>query len=236
MNQNNKQKGDKFFSKKNLIFIALFTVMGLVALQIKLFAVVGSNTKFTAFDLFGPIASGFLGTIPGMTAVLLMQVFNFITHGFSWHDTAALVRIFPMIFGALYFGRKTKLNIVIPLLAILAWNLTPAGRAAWFYSIFWLIPVACYFLQEKYLLARSLGSTFTAHAVGGALWIYAFPLPKTVWLALVPVTSMERIIFALGIAGTYLVFNNALNYLVQKRFSQLNFLVNPKYVWKWKTA
>ncbi len=115
---------------------------------------------------------------------------------------------------------------------MLAWNLNPAGRAAWFYSLFWLIPVACYFLQNKFLLAKSLGATFTAHAVGGALWIYAFPLPKTVWLALIPVTAMERSLFAIGIAATYLIFNNVLNYLVRKQWIKYGFLVNPRYVWK----
>ncbi|MCL5666441.1 MAG: hypothetical protein M1383_01595 [Patescibacteria group bacterium] len=222
--------------KKRLWFVLLFAVLGLAALQVPLFAVVGSSTKFTLFDLFGPIASGFLGTIPGILAVFLMQIFNFFAHGFSWSNTAAVIRIFPMVFGALYFSRKSKLNIIVPLLAILAWNLTPAGRAAWFYSLFWIIPIACYFLQEKYLLARSLGATFTAHAAGGALWIYFLPLPKAVWLTLIPTTSMERAIFALGIAGMYLAFNNAINFLAQKHFPKLGVLVNPRYAWKWKTA
>jgi|GEM_PF-3299577 len=60
-----------------------------------------------------------------MAAIFPMQAFNFLIHGFSWHDTAAIIRIFPIIFDARYFGRKTKFNIAIPLLAILAWNLTP---------------------------------------------------------------------------------------------------------------
>jgi len=63
-----------------------------------------------------------------MVAIFLMQAFNFLTHGFSWHDTTAIIRIFPIIFGALYFGRETKFNIAIPLLAILDWNLTPRTR------------------------------------------------------------------------------------------------------------
>lgn len=219
-------------TKKILIFIILFTILGLLALQIPLFTVIGSKTKFTLFDFFGPISSGFLGTIPGVIAVFLMQLINFIWHGFTLSNTAAIIRLFPMAFAALYFGKKTKLNILIPLLAILAWNLNPAGQAAWFYSLFWLIPVACYFLQNKFLLAKSLGATFTAHAVGGALWIYAFPLPKAVWLALIPVTAMERSLFAIGIAATYLIFNNVLNYLVRKQWIKYGLLVNPRYVWK----
>jgi len=220
------------FTKKSALFILIFSVLGLIALQIPLLQVVGSKTKFTLFDSFGPVASGFIGTIPGIIAVFLMQAANLLLHGFSASNTAGIIRLFPMVFAAIYFGKKTKLNVFIPLLAILAWNLTPAGRAAWFYSMFWLIPVACYFLQKRFLLARSLGATFTAHAVGGALWIYFFPLPKAVWISLIPITTMERTIFALGIAGTYLVINNILAVLDDKKIINTPTLINKNLVWK----
>jgi hypothetical protein len=118
------------------------------------------------------------------------------------------------------------------LLAMLAFNLNPIGRSAWYYSLYWLIPVACYFLQERFLLARALGATFTAHAVGSTAFLYAFALPKMVWIALIPIVAVERSVFAVGIVVSYLVFNNVLNFLVEKKVVKYEFLVNKKYVWK----
>jgi len=114
-----------------------------------------------------------------------------------------------------------------------AFNLHPIGRSAWVYSMFWLIPVICYFLRERFLLARALGATFTAHAIGGAFWIYAFGLSKEIWLGLIPVTAIERSMFALGIMAAYLVTNNALNILTVKKILNAGWLVNKKYVWEW---
>ena len=132
----------------------------------------------------------------------------------------------------MYFSKRTKLNYIIPILAIISFNLNPVGRSAWLYSMYWLIPIVCYFFQERFLFAKALGSTFTAHAVGGAIWIWVFHLPQAVWLALIPVVAMERLTFAVGITVTYLVFNNVLNFLVQKKIVNWGFLINPKYVLK----
>jgi len=41
------------------LFVGLFAVLGLLALQIPLFAVIGSKTKFTAFDLLNPSLPAF---------------------------------------------------------------------------------------------------------------------------------------------------------------------------------
>ena len=146
-------------------------------------------------------------------------------------DAGTIIRFFPALAGVWYFGSKSKFNIIVPVLAIIAFNLHPIGRTAWVYSLFWTIPVICYFLRERFLLARSLGATFAAHSVGGALWIYAFALPKEVWLGLVPITALERSLFALGIAATYLVLNNALNVLAVKKIVNVEWLVNKKYAW-----
>ena len=223
-------------NKKQWLFVGLFSLLGLLALQVPLTHLSGSKATFTLFDAFGPIATGFIGTLPGLLAVLLMQLANFVLHGAKVLDAGTIIRFFPMLFAALYFGRNSKLNFIIPALAIVAFNLNPIGRSAWVYSMYWLIPIACYFLYQNSLLARSLGATFTAHAVGGAMWVWAFNLPKTAWLALIPVTAIERGVFALGIAATYVVMNNILNFLVQKKFVKYEGLVNQKYVFKWKPA
>jgi len=222
-----------YFTKRNLIFLTIFVVIGFVALQIPFTTVIGSKVKFTLFDFFAPMASGFIGTWPGLAAVFLMQGINFLVHGAKVIDAGTIIRFLPPLAAVWYFGSKSKFNIIVPLLAIVAFNLHPIGRSAWVYSMFWLIPVICYFLRERFLLARALGATFTAHAIGGAFWIYAFGLSKEIWLGLIPVTAIERSMFALGIMAAYLVTNNALNILTVKKILNAGWLVNKKYVWEW---
>ena len=218
--------------KKTVIFIIIFAALGLLLMQFPLTQLVGSQVKFTLFDFFGPVATSFIGTIPGLIAVAAMQLGNFLLHGAVVVDAGTVIRFFPMLFAAWYFGKARKANIVIPILAIIAFNLHPIGRSAWYYSLFWLIPVACEFLREKFLLARALGATFTAHAVGGALWVWVFGLSKAIWTSLIPMVAMERVIFAVGITVSYLVMNNLLAVLSAKQIVKAGGLVNERFVWK----
>lgn len=63
---------------------------------------------------------------------------------------------------------------------------------------------------------KSLGATFTAHGVGGAAWIWAFNLPATVWQGLIPVVISERLLFAAGIAATFVLTKKILTVLALK--------------------
>jgi hypothetical protein len=81
------------------------------------------------------------------------------------------------------------------------------------------------------LLARTLGATFTAHAVGGALWITFMHLPKAAWIGLIPVVAIERISFALGMALFYILVNNLIGVLMKAKIISINWPVDLKYVW-----
>ena len=215
-------KQQKFF------FVAVFAVLGLIALQIPVAKLAGSKTAFTLFDMFGPIAGGFLGSALGIIAVALMQVANFLLHGAQAVDAGTFIRMVPMLFATLYFAKRRTINWIIPILAIISFLSDPIGRSAWYYSLFWLIPMICYFFQERSLIARSLGATFMAHAVGGAIWIHTFHLSKAVWTGLIPVVIAERLLFAAGIAVMYVLFNNVLA-LVARKVPRVAPLVNPHY-------
>ena len=226
----------QYFTRRTVLFIVVFAVVGFAALQIPVTQLEGSKVKFTVFDAFGPLAGAFIGSIPGVVAVLLMQLSNFLLHGAHIQDAGTIIRFFPMLFAVLYFAKKGRLNLAIPLVAIAAFVAHPIGREVWYYSLFWTIPILCYFLRDRFLLARALGATFTAHAVGGAAWIWAFSLPATVWNSLIPVVIMERLLFALGIAASYVLLNNLLYVLEQKRVLKLGFSIDQKYLLPWKLA
>ncbi len=218
------------FEKKHLIFLVLFVALGLIALQIPAWQLAGSKVKFTLFDFFAPISGGFLGTIPGAIAVGLMTIGNFLIHGAGSLSWVVVARLLTPVVAALYFAKKSRWTLIIPVVAMIVFIANPIGRSVWYYSLFWLIPIAMYFMHDKSLLARSLGATFTAHAVGGAIWIWALHLPASVWQGLIPVVAQERLLMAVGIAASYVVMNNVLNFLVEHKVTALKPLVNHRYV------
>lgn len=220
----------QYFTKKNVLFIAIFVVLGFIALQIPVAQLEGSKAKFMVYDAFAPIAGAFIGSVPGVIAVFFMQFFNFLAHGAVIEDIGTIIRFLPMLFATLYFAKKGKFNLIIPLVAIAVFVAHPIGRTVWYFTLFWTIPMIAYFFRDRFLLARALGATFTAHAVGGALWVWVFALPASVWTSLIPIVAMERILFAFGIAGSFLLVNNLLCLAEKKHILNIGFYINQKYL------
>lgn len=209
-------------TRKKIFFLALFSIVGFLSLQIPFNKVMGSNVSFTLFDFFGPMAGGFLGPVFGITSVFAIEVVNlFIKH--TPITTGSVIRLFPTLFAVYYFAVIAKKKsqgrwiLAIPLLCILAFVIHPVGRQVFYYAVmFWMIPVIAYFKRDN-LFVKSLGTTFTAHAVGGAAWIWAFNLPAHVWNNLIPVVITERILFASGIALSYLAIRYTLSFLASRK-------------------
>jgi len=79
----------------------------------------------------------------------------------------------------------------------------PIGAAASAYTLFWLIPIAFYYISHKNIFFESLGSTYTAHAVGSVIWLYTVDMTPTAWLALIPLVFIERTLFAIGMTAAH---------------------------------
>lgn len=207
--------------KKQLLFLGLFSIFGFISLQIPFSKILGSNISFTLFDFFAPISGAFLGPVFGILSVFAVEIINFYIKATPL-TSATVIRLFPTLFAVLYFAlaskkKDSKWFLAIPLLCMAVFIANPNGRQAWYYSFFWLIPVFAYFRKNN-LYLRSLGSTFTAHAVGGAAWIWAFNLPASVYNTLIPITTAERMLFAAGISASYLVTRKLLQFLISKKF------------------
>lgn len=205
---------------KKLVFFALFTLLGFVFLQIPFNKLAGSNVSFTLFDFFALIAGAFLGPIYGIISVLGVQVVNNLIKDVPW-TTGAIIRLFPTLFAVYYFATiiNKKFNprwiLAVPILAIAIFLAHPNGRQVPYYTLFWLIPLIAYRFRSN-LWMKSLGATFTAHSVGGAAWIWAFNLPPSVWNNLIPVVISERLLFATGIAVSFVVTKHILTFLISK--------------------
>jgi len=202
------------YSRKRVLFIVIFGVAALIAQQINFSQVLGAeNQFFTMFQFLGPIAGGFLGPIAGAASVLLAEIGGFLLLGKDV-TFVNLMRLTPMLFAAYYFATRTaKISRIVPLVAMAAFLLHPVGAEAWYYSLYWLIPVIASFLPEN-LFMRSLGATFTAHSVGGVVWIYTFPTTAAFWTALIPIVAFERLMFAGGITSSFIVVNTVLHRFV----------------------
>jgi len=224
---------NKIFTKKRIIFMLLFFVLVLIGKQINFSPLVGQESQFfTLFQFFGPTAGAFLGPVFGGVAVLLSQIADFLILGKAW-SLVSILRFLPALFAVYYFGTKKKyLSAFIAPICIILFVLHPVGSQAWPYTLYWLIPIAS-ILPNKFpgkLIFRSLGATFTAHAIGSVIWIYTVPMTAGQWVGLIPVVAYERVLFGLGIAGSYIIFNSVLDFLLVK--SKINIpelLLERKY-------
>ncbi len=79
-----------------------------------------------------------------------------------------------------------------------------------------LLAALAIFNSFPYVSSKSLGATFTAHAVGGAVWNYIVPMTPAAWIALIPIVIFERLLFASGISVSFLGLNTLLDRLSSK--------------------
>lgn len=215
--------------KQKIYFIIIFTILSLLAFQVPIAQIIGSNKSFTLFELFAPIGGMFLGPFLGGISAFIVRLLNVILQKQNL-DWLALIQFLPAVLGAVYFGLKTKKTAIVFPVCITLFLLNPIGKQAWLYSAIWLIPFVATF-YKKNLFLNSLGATFTAHAVGSTIYLYAFSLTPAIWMALIPVVFLERGFFTVGIFASYLVMNTVLDKLSKISFAGfLAQFVNKEYL------
>ena len=202
------------------MFLLLFSILVFIGDRINFSKLIGADNQFfTLFQFFGPVAGSFLGPVVGVLSVLIAEVGSYLLLGKAF-TLINVLRLLPMIFAAWYFGtKKDKLSFFVPIAAIIIFIAHPVGRQVWFFTLFWTIPIIIKLLPKKYsekIFLKSLGATFTAHAVGGAIWNYVVPMASADWIKLIPVVIYERLIFASGIAVSFVILNTILDKLDSK--------------------
>src|SRR3989344_4125300 len=200
--------------KNKILYVIIFAALGFLLLQLPVNNLIGTKARLTFFDMFYPAGGIFLGTGWGFLAVSAMQFVNLAFHGFSGVNTVSILallattRFLPMLAGVFAFSKNDKKTLILPLLAILIFLANPVGQEAWYFTLLWLIPFAAWPFRDKSLFAKALSATFISHAVGGAVWIWAFKTTPLYWNMLIPLVILERTIFALGISANYILLNN----------------------------
>src|SRR3989338_1329003 len=112
------------------------------------------------------------------------------------------------------YSEKIIINAVLVAIASIALVMSPALRNMWI--IIGFAAVMVLFNKFSSLSSKSLGATFTAHAVGGAMWNYLVPMTPAAWIALIPIVIFERLIFASGITISFIGINTLLDRLDTK--------------------
>jgi hypothetical protein len=231
----------KNITTKKILFLVAFMAAALIAARINFSSVVGQEKQyFTLFQFFGPISGAFLGSTLGIAAVFGSQVIDYLVSGKAL-TLVNLLRLLPMLFAVYYFSRyakKDKLSnavmIILPGIAMLLFMTHPIAGQAWYFALYWLIPIFAVIIPKKVpgkLFFRSLGATFTAHAIGTIAWLYTVPMTAGEWSALVPVVAYERLLFAAGIAASYVIANTVLDYVAERvKLSERIISIDKNYV------
>ncbi|MBX9831072.1 hypothetical protein K2X40_03875 [Candidatus Babeliales bacterium] len=196
-------------SKVKNTSLILFGILALVSFFVPISPILGSF-KFTltgvstVFPLIGGLAS-----LP-YAALFIM------TYGLFRALTAISITTtgIPLFFATMNWNIQTQaltnksrtinlarlfLQVVVPMICMALFVAHPVGRQAFVYSWFWLVPVALYTLEKlniRGVFFTALSSTFIAHGIGTALWIYMVPMTAEQWIALIPVTLAERLVMA----------------------------------------
>lgn len=214
---------------KKIVFLLAFVGLGLIALQIPLFQIRGAKQAFTLFDFWGPTIGMFLSSGIGLITVIIVKlVSTLITH--QPFDLLTVIRFFPLALGAFYLANRSRKILIIPIVCIILFIAHPEGRAAWYYSLYWLIPLFAFWKKDR-LIINSLGSTFTAHAIGSVAFLYALNLPSVMWISLIPQVFIERVTLAVGMWLSYLVLNTILAKIENAYDVKiLKHLVNNNYI------
>lgn len=177
---------------------------------------------FSLSNVVTPLSGAFAGLSGSIFTLILKLAWALFCTG-SMVSFAYFANLLPGMFAGFYWASDSLLiRLFVPLLCMALFLVNPAGVSAWWYTLYWLIPVGLHFVSKQTLFSKALGSTFVAHAVGSVIWLYTVPMLTEQWAALMPIVLIERTLFALGMVGVYRVIDWATSYFYQlhSRFVQ----------------
>jgi len=205
-------KSVKMPTLKIIARISLWTLLIKAASYLKSSYIVGSKILFfSGSSIFIPLMGAF-NTPALCAAACLVRLAFFNTFGLS-----TLAFIVPGFCAALYWNMNHwSIRLLLPIACFIAFVCHPVGNQAYTYALYWFIPMALYFVPHKNLFLTALGSTFIAHAVGSAIWIYTVPMTAQMWTDLIPLVAIERLCFAIGMVVGYHAINTVHSFVREK--------------------
>ena len=152
---------------------------------------------FSGVNSILPLSGAFGGVLGAGVIFLMRQLVHLLC--FKTISLSFLAMCIPGFCASLYWASNHFLiRLLLPLLCMILFVAHPVGGQAFFYALYWLIPIVLYFVPQRSLFLTALGSTFVAHAVGSVIWCYTVPMTSALWMGLLPIVILERTLFALG--------------------------------------
>ena len=198
--------------------VVLASLLGLCILggtALTLSPVLGSSHfVFTGINCLLMLLGSLFGALPA--AGIIVTFFAIKAVVLSLPITAGIPTLLSAVGFASYAQPRSLRSILMligyPTLCMLLFILHPVGGTAATYSLYWLVPSACY-VAHLYgfnsVLLAALGSTFIAHATGSVMWLYLRPTTPELWISLIPLVFVERFVFALAATTAYCVLKKA---------------------------
>jgi len=177
--------------------LAIFGLLELISL-FKVNILLGAKTAvFSGFAVAGPLVGLYAGTGLMVGIFALRRLVRGIFLGTSLLSPFALY--LPTLAAGYYLKSHSWLiRLVVPLACMVLFMVHPVGGQAWYYALYWLVPVAVYLIPFESQFVQALGATFVQHAVGSVLWLYFMPTTAAIWTMLLPIVFVERILCAVG--------------------------------------
>ncbi|HZW61387.1 MAG TPA: hypothetical protein VFF04_04115 [Candidatus Babeliales bacterium] len=170
---------------------------------VKISFIVGSVMAFfSGTSVAIPLIGAFTGLFGTVAVFCLRLSFHTLVNGSF--ALSYLAYHIPGLCASAYWASESKLiRLILPAVCMIAFMVHPIGGQAFVYSLYWLIPIALYFVSRKTVFMHAISSTFIAHAVGSVLWLYSVPMTAQQWLSLIPVVAIERMLIATSMAVAY---------------------------------
>lgn len=197
--------------KEKWFFLCIWIVLVLISQNINIgLPVVDNLVAFACSSVILPLIGNFV-SLP-MTGVLT----GLLWFGIHLEIPIPLTMGIPTFCAALswYASKNPRgmssllFHLVLPLVCMVLFYVSPPGEKAWPYALFWCVPVAMYFVAFKHperILPRALMSTFVQHALGSIMWVYWVPMGSDQWLGLIPTVALERFMMTTLSVGFFIV-------------------------------
>lgn len=183
--------------------VSLCLIASKIATLFKINFIAGSYTAmFSGAAAVTPLSGLFGGTISACILFAINIIFRTLTVGSI--PLYILAYHIPGLLASCYWALPNFIfRAAIPALCMLLFVIHPVGYMAAPYTLYWIVPIALFFMPTNNIFLHSLGSTLVAHAVGSVIWLYTVPMTSTAWLALIPVVAIERVLLALSMTALY---------------------------------
>lgn len=107
----------------------------------------------------------------------------------------------PLFFAAwAYRYPRFESWVILPIICMTLFIVHDVGGQAWPYALYWLIPVALWFIKKS-SWTKALSAVFIAHCVGSVIWLYTHDISAMIWMGLIPIVAKERFLMMLGIVA-----------------------------------